>query len=407
MKYLVLILFVASCAELPDINIPDHGEDSRLRNTTDLTTAMTDNLEGIYRVAQDRNDFGEYVVLKHTTSKHLSIFSGKNTAFMALESGYSDSAIFIEGYWRYAAESATGLISLSIDKNEGAAELISGNNPGNIIIRGLYGDGADTDKTLTLEYDRPLLDANDFLIIAHRGGGRNIDRLGASENSLEMIRMAEILGANGIEIDIQLTSDGVPILFHDEYLSQRLINEKYFVGRVSDYDYKQLRSFCTLKYGEKIPNLDEALSTVLDETELRFVWLDIKSKDMIKTVAPIQKKYMEKARAAGRDLRIVLGLPTKTLVDDYMSFPDRQEYPTLCELSVRHTLDIGAEIWAPRWSAGFTESDIELMHENGIKVCIWTLDEKDFVKSFMEDYDLDGILSNYPSLISYVYNIRN
>jgi glycerophosphoryl diester phosphodiesterase len=45
---------------------------------------------------------------------------------------------------------------------------------------------------------------SDFQILAHRGGGRNSDYLGVSENSIEMIDIAERFGSTGIEIDARL-----------------------------------------------------------------------------------------------------------------------------------------------------------------------------------------------------------
>ncbi len=50
-------------------------------------------------------------------------------------------------------------------------------------------------------------------IIAHRTCPRH-----ATENSLEGIRKAAELGADGVEIDVQRTLDGVPILMHDKTL---------------------------------------------------------------------------------------------------------------------------------------------------------------------------------------------
>jgi len=52
-------------------------------------------------------------------------------------------------------------------------------------------------------------------IIAHRGGG-----LLAPENTLAAIRYAVNLGLAGVEFDVKLTADEVPVLFHDETLER-------------------------------------------------------------------------------------------------------------------------------------------------------------------------------------------
>src|SRR3990172_2274516 len=48
------------------------------------------------------------------------------------------------------------------------------------------------------------------LIIAHRACPQH-----APENSIEGIRRAAELGAGGVEVDVQRTLDGVPVLMHD------------------------------------------------------------------------------------------------------------------------------------------------------------------------------------------------
>lgn len=50
-------------------------------------------------------------------------------------------------------------------------------------------------------------------VVAHRGANRE-----APENTLPAFQRALEIGVQGIELDIQLTRDGVPIVHHDPYL---------------------------------------------------------------------------------------------------------------------------------------------------------------------------------------------
>lgn len=59
------------------------------------------------------------------------------------------------------------------------------------------------------------------------------------ENSLLGIEKALQLGARAIEIDLQASLEGEPVLFHDEELFRTSGN----VGAVSDYSLEKLRSF--------------------------------------------------------------------------------------------------------------------------------------------------------------------
>jgi glycerophosphoryl diester phosphodiesterase len=47
-------------------------------------------------------------------------------------------------------------------------------------------------------------------VIAHRGAS-NV----APENTLAAIEQAVALGADGVEVDVRATADGVPLLLHD------------------------------------------------------------------------------------------------------------------------------------------------------------------------------------------------
>lgn len=52
-------------------------------------------------------------------------------------------------------------------------------------------------------------------VIAHRGGGGL-----APENTLAALRHARNLGFEGVEFDVKLTADDVPVLFHDDTLER-------------------------------------------------------------------------------------------------------------------------------------------------------------------------------------------
>lgn len=97
---------------------------------------------------------------------------------------------------------------------------------------------------------------NEFTIIAHRGASAYYP-----ENTLASFEGAAALGADMVELDVQLTSDGEVVVFHDEKIS-RCTNGR---GRIADHTLAELR---TLDAGswfdkrfrdEKIPTLAEVL----------------------------------------------------------------------------------------------------------------------------------------------------
>lgn len=93
-------------------------------------------------------------------------------------------------------------------------------------------------------------------IIAHRGGGAL-----APENTLAGLRLAARLGCGGVEFDVMLATDGVPLLIHDETLERTTTGR----GRVAALDSATLIGLdAGIRHhpafaGEPVPTLDEAL----------------------------------------------------------------------------------------------------------------------------------------------------
>src|SRR5690606_29891444 len=147
-----------------------------------------------------------------------TIFCEPEGAYFLLEVGSKGDEVILEGYWRKALNLERGLVKLRISPGEGGAGIVGNDDStGNVVIRGVYGsEGTPPESPVRPPRIGDLKPADStFAIIGHRGGGRNSDYLPYSENSLEMLRFAPHLGCNAVEIDVQLTSDNVPILFHD------------------------------------------------------------------------------------------------------------------------------------------------------------------------------------------------
>jgi len=400
---IILPLFTLSCYKDNEIlQIPLNGKLGLLEGTLPLSEEMIAKLQGIYSINSPL--FGSKVVIK-ANGQYLSVFALKNESYIVLQAGYKDSTIIMEGYWRFASNAETGLIAMNISSENGAKDIIKGINPSKIIINATSGKGNEYPNNIfEVIYLNPITkSADNFWIIAHRGGGRNVDLLPASENSLGIIQYAERLGANAIEIDVQLTKDGVPVLFHDEIMSKRLINEDYFIGKISDYSFAQLRSFCTLKDGERIPTLEEALQIVVEKTNLKLVWIDTKSQGMIGQLVILQQKYKNLAVQKGKKLEILIGIPSIEIYNDFINYPNFNNYPAICELDENHVIQASANTWAPRWSLGLLDESVSAMHNNGRRCFVWTLDATELVRSFVKKGNFDGIVTNYPSIVAYEY----
>jgi glycerophosphoryl diester phosphodiesterase len=404
------LLFIYSCDNEVDVINPVVDPSNFLSQTTPLPNSSKLVMEGVYEVTQGNDLLGDQVVVKWNRDR-LSIFSEKNGGYIVMNGGSLDSVLFFLGYWRYSTNLETGVINFYIPATEGGGQILSGDTANTLIkFVGEYGIGNDVaNNPITLNYKRPFsqeVKQSDFYILAHRGGGRNSDYLGVSENSIEMIDIAERFGSTGIEIDARLSKDGVPFLYHDGDINLRLVQKSLIWGNIEDFTWAQLRTLLTLRNGEKIPSLREALEFVLEETELRTVWLDTKDVDVVTASIELLTEINERAISMGRDLKIYLGIPADDIYEAFLAQPNYQDVPSLVELSIDQVREANALIWAPRWTQGTQNATVEQMQAEGRLVFTWTLDEATYIEEFINTGQFDGILTNYPTIVSYYHYIR-
>ena len=109
-----------------------------------------------------------------------------------------------------------------------------------------------------------------MLLIAHRGY-----HAAAPENTLAAFEAAIMVGASGIETDVRISRDGVPILIHD-----RIIASGETVADLTRTELEQAA-------GHEIPTLDEAL-----ECFPGVLWnVEIKTIQALSTVIRVLEKH--------------------------------------------------------------------------------------------------------------------
>jgi len=405
--FILLLFFLLSCTE-EILTDPEYSDGSLLTGKLPIPEILKTRIEGIYKISDGANYFGNEVALKWR-GKKLAVYGSKNGTYFLLNGATKDSVFYFEGTWRHMQSLNTGLLRLKINRANGALDIWQNSvTEKSVKLTGSFGVGSSPNtEILKLTYSRPLsnsTESKNFLIISHRGGVRNSDNIGVSENSIEMIGKAEELGATGIEIDIKLTKDNVPILYHDPDINLRLVQEAPIWGPIEEFTFSEIRTFLRLVNGERIPTLMEALNFTLTKTKLRFVWLDMKSdKNAMALVIPIQQEIMKLAKSMGRDLTVVIGLPTKEKRDFFMEYPDYQNIESLNEGTVEDVHKTNSYAWGPRWTMGTQTAKVEQMHSEGRIAITWTLDQIEFISKFIKKSKFDGFVTNYPTIVAY-YN---
>jgi len=131
----------------------------------------------------------------------------------------------------------------------------------------------------------PEISKFDGWYYAHRGLHDN--HTNAPENSLEAFRLA-VNNGYGIEMDVQLTKDGIPVVHHDYSLLRSCGVDR----KIAELTYQELTEYRLFESQERIPTLEEVLAIVDGKVpliiELKIPW---SAKALCIKVSKILKEY--------------------------------------------------------------------------------------------------------------------
>lgn len=141
------------------------------------------------------------------------------------------------------------------------------------------------------------MDQEKTKVWAHRGASGY-----APENTLDAFRKAVEMGADGIELDVQMTKDGELVVIHDETIN-RVSNGK---GWVKDYTYEELKKFnfnkTHLEYTkEEIPTLEQVY-LLIKPTNLT---INVEIKTGIVFYPGIEERVLELTERLGMKERVI------------------------------------------------------------------------------------------------------
>ena len=120
---------------------------------------------------------------------------------------------------------------------------------------------------------------------AHRGLHDN--HSDAPENSMKAFKKAVDAGY-GIEMDIQLTKDKIPVVFHDETLNRMCGVE----GKVWEFTFEELQKLTLAESEERIPKFEDVLALVGGKVPLIVEYkLDVPSTEVCEIADPMLQAY--------------------------------------------------------------------------------------------------------------------
>lgn len=203
-------------------------------------------------------------------------------------------------------------------------------------------------------------------IIAHRGVTRN-----DQENTLPAYHQAFSEGADGLEIDVRLSKDEKPIIFHDEDTS-RLFKKNLEIKNTTFFELKALGN-----NENRIPLLDEVLDFLPQNKEC---FIEIKSD--ANTVPFLDKLRIEKKNITflSFDKNVVLALKKR--------FPNKLVFQSFHMLQIeRYGIKKILEFYKNGNSdglsidiRGLSNKTIDKILEKKIDLIIWTLNSMERLK---------------------------
>jgi glycerophosphoryl diester phosphodiesterase len=221
------------------------------------------------------------------------------------------------------------------------------------------------------------------LVIAHRGASAE-----APENTLAAFRRALALGVDGIELDVQVTRDGVPVVFHDASL-RRLTGVTGPLATRTWRDMKKLRVHGT----EPIPRLADVLALVRGRA---VVQIELKRGSR---AAPVVR-VIRRARAAAWVILASFDLPL--LREAGRLAPDiprmiiaegRDLKKLLADLTALGGVGLSLDHRAVRH-----RSVVGKIHHHGGRVWCWTVNAAPAMRR-LAARGVDAILSDNPALL--------
>lgn len=222
------------------------------------------------------------------------------------------------------------------------------------------------------------------LIISHAACGGH-----APENTLAGIRKAIELGAEAIEIDVQASSDGEPVLMHDLTVD-RTTNGK---GGVAVLSLKRLRELDA--GGEPVPTLSE----VLDLTKGRVLLvMEIKAPAIEQHIARVvhQSRALDDVMAWSFFPQALEGMRREEPAMPCALLVAGESMPKWQEMRSR-ALKLGVQGVSVFYPA-VDERVAEDCRRSGLALYTWTPDSKKEMARLVK-LGVDGICSNFPDKV--------
>ncbi|MDD2373866.1 MAG: glycerophosphodiester phosphodiesterase [Eubacteriales bacterium] len=228
-------------------------------------------------------------------------------------------------------------------------------------------------------------------IWAHRGASARL-----AENTMPAFEEAVRLGADGIELDVQLSSDGQLIVIHDEK-TDRTTGISGWVHQLTANKLKKLNAaaFRPQLSSTHVPRLEEVLD-LLKNTEMT---LNIELKNGLVQTPGMEEKVWQAVSASGMQDRVVFSSFNHYSLRMLLEFAPQAKCGLLYQSGLvdpwMYAQRVGATAIHP-WYGNLQIPDlISNCHNAGIAVHVWTLNDDKKIKQAAA-LEVDAIITDIP-----------
>lgn len=224
-------------------------------------------------------------------------------------------------------------------------------------------------------------------IFAHRGCSST-----HPENTMAAFIEAHRVGADGIELDVQLSKDGEVVVIHD-YTVNRTTNGK---GKVEELTLKELKSLNagTKKLKQEIPTLIEVFQWL--KTNNLLCNIEIKKPHMDHQI--LEEKVIALIKRYNLDERIIISsFNHYSIVYCYRLAPHIEIAPLIMEgiyMPWVYAKAIRANSIHPHYKV-CPPSMVSLIQNNGISVRPYTINNDKIMKTYIQS-NVSAIITDFP-----------
>lgn len=222
-----------------------------------------------------------------------------------------------------------------------------------------------------------------ILNIGHRGAKGHV-----AENTLASFEKAFDLGADGIELDVHLSSDGEIIVIHDHTVN-RTTGAK---GNVNDLSLSQLKHL-KIDGVHHIPTLAETIDSIPSS---KLINIELKVKMAAKPVMHLIEKYVhENGRRYDQFLVSSFDwVALKEIREANAHIPLGVLTEVDLELAVGFATSIKADTIHPYYHL-LTAENTRSMQDKNLGVFVWTVNEPEDLAR-MKSFNVNGIITDFP-----------